>query len=165
MTRAIRSGELEQLFPDVQSRVPLELRFWSKVVRAGDCFLFTGGKAGNGYGVFSIRKPITQYAHRFAWETTKGPIPDGMNVLHRCDNPSCVNPDHLFIGTQRDNVRDMDVKNRRRFKSKLSITEVEEIRRKYATSEYTLEALGREYDISFQHVWQIIKRLRWKGNS
>lgn len=85
------------------------------------CWLWTGGSLGSmGYGAFSpagatfkVRGVV--YAHRFAYEHFVGPVPAGLCVLHRCDTPPCVNPDHLFLGTQLENVRDMMAKGRDRF--------------------------------------------------
>lgn len=76
------------------------------------CLLWTGSSDYKGYGSLRIKGKLVK-AHRFAWARKNGPIPNGKLVLHRCDNPSCVNADHLFIGTHTDNVRDMDNKGRR----------------------------------------------------
>lgn len=70
-----------------------------------------GGKSGDGYGAFWFgRKRVG--THRVAWLLCNGPIPSGLHVLHRCDTPACVNPDHLFLGTHQDNMRDRDAKGR-----------------------------------------------------
>jgi len=106
-------------------KVPIEDRFWAKVSKAnGDaCWLWTGGKYRHPrtreetYGCISVgsrsdesKKMVA--AHKVAWELANGPIPSGMKVCHRCDVPACVRPDHLFLGTQRDNVQDMVNKKR-----------------------------------------------------
>lgn len=88
-------------------------RFWAKVDRTASCWLWTAAKTPDGYGKLGIRCYM-EYAHRLSWEMHRGPIPAGMLVLHRCDTPSCVNPAHLFIGTQFDNMQDMVAKGRRR---------------------------------------------------
>lgn len=85
--------------------------FWSRVDKSGDCWLWTKFVNSNGYGRLTYRRK--QYsAHRIAFLLAVGDIPPGLNVLHRCDNPPCVRPDHLFLGTQADNMRDMAQKNR-----------------------------------------------------
>lgn len=76
------------------------------------CWLWIGSLLPKGYGCFSTSKGNNERAHRFAWRNLKGPIPEGMFVCHKCDTPSCVNPDHLFLGTHQDNMRDRNRKNR-----------------------------------------------------
>lgn len=79
----------------------------------GGCWLWVGRKDRRGYGSLHRRDWGENLAHRLSYCRSVGPIPDGLCVLHRCDNPPCVRPDHLFLGTQRDNVKDMDAKRRR----------------------------------------------------
>lgn len=92
-------------------------RFWAKVARGsdGECWPWTGTRS-KGYGIFHLSrtqsKQQTQFAHRFAWEITNGPVPDKLSVLHHCDNPPCVNPNHLFVGTLGDNLQDARSKGR-----------------------------------------------------
>ena len=92
-------------------------RFLSKIVKSPDCWVWGAGsfkrvkKMPGRYGGFWLDGRM-RYAHRVAWEVFVGEIPPGMNVLHRCDNPPCCNPDHLFLGTQKDNVHDMMAKDR-----------------------------------------------------
>lgn len=88
-----------------------EDRFWDKVDRSGDCWLWTGAKFSGGYGHFNSNG-FNHLAHRFAWELENGPIPDGLILLHACDNPSCVRVSHLTLGTHEDNARDMVAKGR-----------------------------------------------------
>lgn len=77
------------------------------------CWLWSGGIIPDGYGTVYVDKK-TKYAHRVAYETAKGPIPTGLYVLHKCDTPACVNPDHLRVGTQSDNMRDSIERGRHR---------------------------------------------------
>lgn len=93
---------------------PLADRFWKRVVKSDGCWLWTGNRAVGGYGVILPGGGTRglALAHRVSWEIHFGPIPDGMHVLHKCDNPPCVNPAHLFLGTQRDNNTDKVRKGR-----------------------------------------------------
>lgn len=92
---------------------PLEERFWAKVQKTATCWLWTGAKKEWGYGVINSQRngPLLR-AHRYAYELHYGPIPDGLWCLHRCDVPRCVRPDHLFLGTSKDNTQDMMQKGR-----------------------------------------------------
>lgn len=86
-------------------------RFFSSFEVQDDCWVWVKGANNSGYGLFyTSGKKIR--AHRFAWELFFGPIPPGLSVLHRCDVPPCVNPDHLFLGTNYDNIQDMIRKGR-----------------------------------------------------
>lgn len=95
---------------------PVADRFWEKVERSPDpdgCWVWTAATTRIGYGVFAVsRKRKNVRAHRFAWELTHGPIPDGLCVCHACDNPPCVRPDHLWLGTSEDNTADRHRKGR-----------------------------------------------------
>jgi len=93
---------------------PLTDRFWEKVDKRGpdECWEWRAARHKSGYGQFKYGGAMKQ-AHRVAWELINGPIPKGIWVLHHCDNPGCVNPAHLFLGTHQDNMADMDAKGRR----------------------------------------------------
>ncbi len=125
----------------------------------GECWLWTGRTKPPGYGALQtgpLGARRTVFAHRFAWEVANGPIPAGMFVCHSCDVPLCCNPAHLFLGTQADNMADMDRKGRRyppppcRFKgqdqnnAKLCNAEVLEIR----ASREPLRTLAERYGVS-----------------
>lgn len=83
----------------------------SRTKQVGECIEFTGYKDRNGYGQVTI-KGITQYAHRASYEAAVGPIPVGLKLRHTCDNPACIRPSHLVVGTQADNMRDKVERNR-----------------------------------------------------
>lgn len=88
-----------------------EERFWSKVTRSDRCWEWQGPRDHDGYGFIKVMR-CSRRAHRCSWELCVGPIPNNLFVLHRCDNPPCVNPAHLFLGTARDNALDMVGKGR-----------------------------------------------------
>ena len=106
---------------------PLRERFWAKVARGGsiDCWEWQGHLTPKGYGqiytgTYIDGRRCIKGAHRVAWELQRGDIPAGMQVCHICDNPSCVNPAHLFLGTQKDNMQDMSCKGRGANQGRLS---------------------------------------------
>lgn len=93
------------------------IRFWTHVDKSGDCWIWTGARYALGYGAFGPKGTGAMGAHRYSWILAHGEIPAGMKVLHKCDVRCCVNPDHLFLGTQKDNIADMMAKGRRRGRS------------------------------------------------
>lgn len=143
--------------------------FWRYVdVRSRDeCWLWTGARDKRmHYGVFKYH--LRQYkAHRFSFEIASGAIPDGLDVLHRCDNPPCVNPAHLFLGTQADNNRDRDTKMRnshgeRNYFAKLNESDVRRIRDLHAQG-VPQKDIAKEFNIDRHHVSDITNRRLWKS--
>lgn len=90
---------------------PIE-RFWKYVKKTNTCWNWTGGFLQSGYGIFTINNKIVR-AHRFSYELHKNKIPVNLNVCHSCDNPKCVNPSHLWLGTHKENMDDMMRKGRK----------------------------------------------------
>lgn len=163
---------------DLGPKRPFTERFWSKVNRTSGCWLWTAAVNKGGYGKFGQgpKGGRTLPAHRVAWELTHGPIPEGLCVLHKCDNPPCVNPDHLCLGTLSDNSRDMVAKRRnpvltdpgrhargsRDGQAKLTENAVQRIRALYAEGGITQAELASLFQISHTSVWLILNRRSWK---
>jgi len=145
-------------------------RFWPKVRRGDGCWEWTGGRVKFGYGQTSINgKSIT--AHRMAWILAYGSIPDGLCVLHRCDNPPCVRPDHLFLGTNKDNTRDMIAKGRSKAprtagpgevhgNARMSRAEVVRMR-KLRKAGWKVDALAEEFRVGTTQVSRITRGVSW----
>lgn len=134
----------------------LEQRFWSKVVKQGpdECWIWTGQLVGSeGYGRI-CRTP----AHRVSYELFVGPVPASINVLHHCDNPPCVNPAHLFLGTHADNMADMTSKGRQR--SKLTAAQIPAIRRAAAEG-ITQEDIAKSHGVTQATISRIISGAQW----
>lgn len=142
--------------------------FWSFVNKTEGCWEWTGGTK-DGYGDYrdNVR------AHRWSWAEANGPIPDGLVVCHRCDNRLCVRPDHLFLGTLADNVRDRVEKNRsargeRVNTAKLSAEQAADIRARAVkgtppkSTPNSYAALAREYGVSISAIIAIATGKSWK---
>jgi len=115
------------------------------------------------YGYGRLNGPDNIMAHRAVWETVNGPIPDGLKILHRCDNPPCCNPHHLFLGTDADNVADKVAKGReirgeRQWMAKLTEDDIRAIR----ASTDTLKAIGEQFGIHPNHACDIRLRKDWR---
>lgn len=148
--------------------IPIQARFWSKVrvTSANDCWEWLAQRQ-NGYGVF--RDGRMKKAHRVAWELVNEQIPVGLHVLHSCDNPGCVNPKHLFVGTHSDNMKDRQKKGRAndfhgRGEShggaKLTEVDVKVIREMAGSASH--RELGEFYGVSRSLIGQIINRKIWR---
>lgn len=148
----------------IQSGTPVEERFALLTRRGGDgeCWIWTGAQSAEGYGSFRVpgRKKIER-AHRFALELKTGSrVPDRAVVCHLCDNPPCVNPDHLFVGTHADNSRDRDRKGRARNpRQKLTEATVREIR----ASGLSRTAVAARFGISHKHAARVLGGTVWRG--
>ncbi len=173
---------------------PKQLRvFWSRVLKGpgpSDCWIWIGRTDRNGYGRFSGRiskEPFQYFAHRVMWCLIHGVVIESSEfVLHRCDHPYCVNPDHLFLGTQRDNIEDMIKKGRDKcltkaegkprghkrpdftaaltgsnhFRAKLTESDIPVIRARRSNGE-SLQAIANDFGITFSNVCSICKRKTW----
>jgi hypothetical protein len=133
-----------------------------------DCILHSGFIAPNGYRLRWVpRLKKSMLAHRVAWEQAFGAIPPGTCILHKCDNRACINPEHLFLGTRKDNAEDCVRKGRTnhgsaRPQAKLTEDQVVEIRRAYSAKEATQYQLASTYGVHQAMIWRIIHKLRWR---
>ena len=139
-------------------------RFWKYVSAApassAACWEWRGYFNSHGYGHLSVggHRGRKVSAHRLSFEIHYGPIPPSQFVCHHCDNTRCVRPDHLFLGTNRDNVADMMAKGRHRSASRLTDDQVREIRRRFKTQ--TAKQVAAAFGCHPMHVWQIAHRIR-----
>lgn len=150
-------------------------RFWEKVMKDSDCWNWIASCRPNGYGQFGIGGK-NYSAPRISWELVYGKIPEGMQILHCCDNRKCVKPTHLFLGIPKDNVRDMRHKHRENNtgpkidisksyviggrRTKLSWEDVNEIRRLGRLK--SARKIAKIYNLSSQHVGDILANRKWK---
>jgi hypothetical protein len=148
----------------MKSKLTPEERFFTKVNKTNTCWLWTAGKDYDLYGAFKVNG-IQYRSHRYSYELHFGEIPKGMCVCHACDNPSCVNPEHLFLGTNVENTADRNNKGRTakrigHWKAKLTEEDVVFIR----SSPLGHSELGRQFDVCPQTIFKIRNNLLWKEN-
>lgn len=142
--------------------------FWERVNKTDSCWLWTGpiNDDSGGHGAMIRFRGRFILPHRLSWELTHGPIPDGLCVLHNCpggDVPHCVRPDHLYLGTHRDNMRDASEKGQfpcrkgeLHHESKLTNAQAEEIRQ--LAADFSLRKLAIRFNVSKPTIWKIVKR-------
>jgi hypothetical protein len=143
-------------------------RFWDKVDKSGDCWVWTAAMYPAGYGKFRLSKPKRDIdgAHRVSWRIHFGEIPKGQLVCHACDNRACVRPSHLFLGTHKENNADMIIKKRHSFgedrpDSILTEVQVLEIRKGYILG-YSQRAIAAIFGVSQSNISKIIMHKIWK---
>ncbi|EIM13852.1 HNH endonuclease signature motif containing protein [Pseudomonas chlororaphis] len=149
----------------------LRTRLKAKSVQDGDCLMWTGSTLGkHKYGGLKVGRTML-YAHRLSYELSKGKIPDGMVVMHTCDRPACINPDHLVLGTQKENMEDMYSKGRNaptkgeiNGRAKLTSEQVSVIRNRFVPycRKNGSVAMAREYGVTHQAIRSIVRGKTWK---
>lgn len=151
-----------------------EERLWESVEKTDGCWIWHGYTSPAGYGQIGIGNKL-EFTHRLSWEIANGPIPDGMVICHHCDNPACVRPDHLFLGTLADNNHDMKLKGRIRNagtlglnygeangNSRLTREDVIAMRSAYDSEGKTFTDIANEYNVSISTASRIVQRVSWK---
>lgn len=149
-----------------RARIPMAVRFWEKVKKTNRCWLWTGKLDQDGYGrIWSgdYQQKMLR-APRASWMLHRGLIPDGLHVLHRCDNPQCVNPAHLFLGTIKDNNIDMTRKGRNIFQhrnpvKKLTDQQIRSIRSQRSKGKL-LRELSKAFGVTEGTISRIVHRVR-----
>ena len=138
------------------------LNFWGNidVKSREECWNWQGSTTKDGYGMFTMYYK-TYLTHRLAWKNRNGDIPKGLFVLHKCDNPKCCNPEHLFLGTQKDNMKNKSDKGRcqtgsRVGKKYLTDTDAMDIKILYDTGDFSQRDLGRMFDVTHLQIYKII---------
>lgn len=139
-------------------KIPAVHRLRTKVRVEGDCLIWCGSTGKDGYGVISIGRSKQFRVHRLAWELAHGPIPEGRLVCHKCDTPRCINVNHLFLGTPKENTGDMIRKGRkhalageRHPNAKLTDAQVNELRHMRLMG-VPLNEVAKQFGVSFQWV-------------
>lgn len=140
-------------------------KFWTYVNKGEHCWEWVGGKSSGGYGNMMIGRRNVR-AHRFSWEIANGKPPDGMLVLHRCDNKACVRPSHLFIGTHADNVADKVGKRRQATgekigSAKLTIPDVAAARKMYASGTMSHSQIAAALGVTRENIGMVVRRKTW----
>lgn len=154
-------------------RAPAAERFWAKVTPCPNtgCWLWDGAATVRGYGMFGVAPGDLRMAHRFAYELATGTAPGALDVCHRCDVPWCVNPDHLFLGTRTDNMRDCARKGRirrppmggeRNPRAILTAAQVAEIRARYAAGGVLQRDLAAEYGVALPTIGHVLSGKNWR---
>ena len=142
------------------------IRFWLNIRKTDNCWEWKLGKDKDGYGIIAINGKKTVRIHRLSYEINIGEIPEKMCVLHRCDNPSCANPNHLFLGKAKENAIDMVAKGRslvgeKNHKSKLKNGDIFQIREMYDKKNISETELAKMFNVTQGMIGFIVRRESW----
>jgi hypothetical protein len=151
------------MFPRLATRTnycSAECQFWKHVSKTDSCWNWTGSTHHFGYGEFRRNCQLIR-SHRFSYELHKGEIAVGLGINHHCDNPKCVNPDHLYAGTQLDNTNDA-VKRDRVGSRKLTKEQVLEIKKQLQSGTTNAYKISKELKMSYCTIWSIQNHKTWK---
>jgi HNH endonuclease len=146
--------------------IPLEERFWEKATPQGSCLLWNRGRNSCGYGIILGPERKVLIASRVAWQLVNGQIPKGFCVMHKCDQPSCIEPKHLFLGTHADNMADRAKKGRynnhheNNPNHKLDWTIVKDIRRQFVEG-ISRKELAKKFKFSSTLIQDVVSFKRW----
>lgn len=149
-----------------RTRASVNDRFFSKVEKSDGCWIWKGCVNKDGYGKMGDGAGSSVGAHIVSWTLANGPVPAGMNVCHECDNPPCVKPDHLFLGTQLDNIQDRVKKNRcasgvRSYRHTLDPEKVLSMRR-MRESGISYREIGEAFGVNDSAAWKAINGSTWR---
>lgn len=149
----------------------LEDKLRNYIRKTDRCWIWTGDKYSSGYGRITIGAGVQVRAHRFMYEQRFGKIPDGLFALHKCDVRTCVNPEHIFIGTKKDNMQDCISKGRHKYKtlkgtespnSNLTTEDIVEIKRLYETGKYFQREIAAKFGVSQVTISRILLGYSYK---
>ena len=171
----VKAGRKPMPKREGRKATPISIRFWDKVNKDGPicpalstpCWIWTSNHGGTAYGMLSVPAGQEYMAHRISWEIHFGKIPDGMRVCHTCDVPKCVNPDHLWIGTDEDNRQDMLSKKRHAHGESSGISpftneQIDYIRVWYATGTVSQQTIANKYGVNQTAISAITRGDSWR---
>ncbi len=156
---SVRKGRFGPVAYDIHER----MRFYTDVAQNDDCWIWRGPTNNKGYGQISVARKF-YLAHRIAWELVNGSIPDGLCVMHKCDNPACVNVSHLGLGSHAENMHDSVVKKRHAFGARnghAKLTNELVLAMRARTGE-SVRVLAREYGVAVSTAYGVLSRSRWR---
>jgi hypothetical protein len=156
-------------FNRTRNRNSIRKKFERCVKKSEGCWLWTGGLNDKGYGRIKVsgEGAIIQRAHQLSWILSGNEIPEGLFICHSCDNPACVNPSHLFVGTAKDNTTDAVKKGRMAFgerqgQHKLTGSDVVSIRLRYIPRVCSQRKLAAEFGVHQHTIWAVLSGINWK---